>query len=720
MALMSFDNLLERLKEAHQFELQRLWRENDRLNAQVNWLRSQVSTLLPQPLLQDADFAKADEANFPAHCPLQEAARAKPGEACPTGCCTAPPAVCKDPRSNGETAAYLESELEEPEQSPNMTATLWKSVSGIGGSLTRPRRKLARVEIEPKSINFEVLCADRYPDRKWQELSAKQKASLLSAALKPTHYLIHPRSTSVKYWDSVVALALMFVGIVAPYEMVFLSSVDWAVFAVNRVVDLIFILDIVLQFFLKVEIQRPHRGGTIMLKDPVTLRMRYLKSWFFVDVVSVIPFDVLNLVLHKSDGFWQKAKILRGIKMLRLAKLLRVLRTWRILQRWQNAFSMQVSTQKFIKFCMILVLISHWMACLWGLSGLMLGAELCDDQGQLVDFGEAGVGLSAVSWVTALYLGGKASPDSPCNPFQVYVASLHWAVMTITSIGYGDIVPVRVEEYIVGILCMLAGGVLWAYVIGSLCSIISNVSPIEKSFEMSTDLLNIAMDEARVPPKERAKYREYLREAKAYDRMVSFRQVADRFSPKLRKHLMFHVTKEALSSVHYLRDPDAPPAFRMELASNLVPRFFSPRESLDSLRHCLCLLDRGTVVHGSMIMVPPNVFNEDFIVTQKKYQKFERTLSLTYTQVLVLTREEMESVLEPHPQFARKIRRYALKMAFCRAVRMTVVAFDTWKGSMPPGSHMSLSQAFDRACGDGRYALPRFLSPKDTDSQFLH
>ena len=32
--------------------------------------------------------------------------------------------------------------------------------------------------------------------------------------------------------------------------------------------------------------------------------------------------------------------------------------------------------------------------------------------------------------------------------------------MSITSIGYGDIVPLRFEEYIVGILCQIVGGII--------------------------------------------------------------------------------------------------------------------------------------------------------------------------------------------------------------------------------------------------------------------
>jgi len=392
----------------------------------------------------------------------------------------------------------------------------------------------------------------------------------------------------------------------------------------------------------------------------------------------------------------RQAKILRCIKLMRLIRLLRILRSSKIMQRWKHAINLQFATQRLIKFSVVLGMVSHWMACLWGLAGLHLGAELCDANDQIIDFGGAGVGVHRVSWVTTLFVGGKHSPDSPCNHFEIYTASLHWAVMTLTSIGYGDIVPVRLEEYLVCIFCMLLGGILWAYTIGSLCSIMSNTSPVESRYEANTDLLNLAMSEARVPQKERQKYREFLREAKAYDRRVAFGQVAESFSPMLQKHLMYHVTREAMETVYYFKDPEAPATFLMDVASCLVPHFFSPREPLDSLRSCLCMLDRGTIAHGGLILVPPSVFHEDFIITQKKYQKFTRTISLTYTQVLVLTRDTMEEILDAHPQFARKIRKAAARAAFCRAVRLTMVTYHKWVAMMPPGSELSLGEAFDK------------------------
>jgi len=378
------------------------------------------------------------------------------------------------------------------------------------------------------------------------------------------------------------------------------------------------------------------------------------------------------------------------------------MRGWRLQNRWKNAIGLQMGTQKLIRFVVAILLVCHWMACLWGLVGLQLAAELCDTQGKLFDFGDAGVSINEVSWVTTIFLGGKTSPDDPCNPFEVYAAALHWAVMTLTSIGYGDIVPVRLEEYLVAIMCQLLGGVMWAYVIGSVVSIISNVSPVERNFETNSDLLNQAMEEAGIPKKERPEYREYLREAKAYDRRMCFIQVAENFSPMLRKQLLHHSTRGALNSVPYFNHAEATPLFLMDLASLLRPRFFSRFERLDDVRQYLCLVDHGTVANCGQVLVHPAAFNQDFIVADRRFKKSARTVSLTFAQIFVLAKSDLDGVLESHPLLAEDLWVSAMKMAFRGAMQLTAEAYLRWKATKPPGTSLTLCEAFDkfRRCHD--------------------
>jgi hypothetical protein len=75
----------------------------------------------------------------------------------------------------------------------------------------------------------------------------------ISQRSKKPWYIIDPRSsTFMSYWDSSTAIALIFTAVVTPFEVAFLTGpLDplSGLFIVNRLVDAIFVVDMILQFF---------------------------------------------------------------------------------------------------------------------------------------------------------------------------------------------------------------------------------------------------------------------------------------------------------------------------------------------------------------------------------------------------------------------------------------------------------------------------------------
>ena len=137
----------------------------------------------------------------------------------------------------------------------------------------------------------------------------------------------------MRRWDLVTLILLLFTAIVTPVEVAFMETVLWSVlFLINRSVDCLFIFDIFLNFF--VAIVDPE-DGQLVFHHP-TIVKEYLRGWFWIDVISVMPFDLVSLVFA-SDGVG-KLKILRVLRLLRLMKLLRILRAGRIFQRLETQF----------------------------------------------------------------------------------------------------------------------------------------------------------------------------------------------------------------------------------------------------------------------------------------------------------------------------------------------------------------------------------------------
>lgn len=67
-------------------------------------------------------------------------------------------------------------------------------------------------------------------------------------------------------------------------------------FVSHSIVDVIFFIDIVLNFH--TTFVGP--GGEVV-SDPKIIRMNYLRSWFIIDLLSCLPYDIFNAFDHTED-----------------------------------------------------------------------------------------------------------------------------------------------------------------------------------------------------------------------------------------------------------------------------------------------------------------------------------------------------------------------------------------------------------------------------------
>lgn len=152
-------------------------------------------------------------------------------------------------------------------------------------------------------------------------------------------HLVDPRKSKwLSYWDLTTSLALIFTALVTPYEVAFLPSAfsaDEPLFIINRSIDGIFALDMILQFCLMFEMgSSSMTHGAVWVTKGWEIARNYLRGWFALDFcsVAVSAFDFLSLGQQGGGGLSQ-FKIFRVLRVLRLVKLARLLRASRIAKR---------------------------------------------------------------------------------------------------------------------------------------------------------------------------------------------------------------------------------------------------------------------------------------------------------------------------------------------------------------------------------------------------
>ena len=129
------------------------------------------------------------------------------------------------------------------------------------------------------------------------------------------------------------------------------------------------------------------------------------------DLVSIIPFDVLGLVLDLP--IMAKLKIIRVLRLMRLLKLARIVRASRIFKRMEAKISVSYSVIGLIKFGIMLLMMGHWMACCWVMTARATEdarkSLMVDDEEELGDDDVAGGEIPAGyrTWIDNLQVCAK-------------------------------------------------------------------------------------------------------------------------------------------------------------------------------------------------------------------------------------------------------------------------------------------------------------------------
>jgi hypothetical protein len=182
---------------------------------------------------------------------------------------------------------------------------------------------------------------------------------------------------------------LLFTATATFAEVAFIEpsgNVD-SLFMTNRVIDIIFFTDMILQFFLMFPATPKSAQETIRwVHDQPAIASNYLKSWFAIDLIPILVsgFDFLSLNSVKDamaggsadesegGGSLQTFRILRIIRVARLVKLVRLVRSSRIMKRLESRMAINYGHLSLFKSLMGVIIAAHWYACLWG---LMTGFE---------------------------------------------------------------------------------------------------------------------------------------------------------------------------------------------------------------------------------------------------------------------------------------------------------------------------------------------------------
>lgn len=141
---------------------------------------------------------------------------------------------------------------------------------------------------------------------------------------KMSKFIIMQNNKLKVKWDILIMIIVFFILIFVPYRLAFYDTDSDLWVIIYIFIDICFLIDIILSFLTS-------------LTDPVThleitehsiIAKKYLHSWFFLDVLSIIPIDLLldEKNLNTIIRFARIGKLQKLIKLVRLVRLFKLMK----------------------------------------------------------------------------------------------------------------------------------------------------------------------------------------------------------------------------------------------------------------------------------------------------------------------------------------------------------------------------------------------------------
>ena len=120
--------------------------------------------------------------------------------------------------------------------------------------------------------------------------------------------------------------------------------------------------------------------------------------------------------------------------------------------------------------------------------------------------------------------------------------------MTITTVGYGDIMMKRTSERVYAILCMFLGAVLFAYMMSNVAQLVRDMDATSTAMRQRMDSINNYMRYRDLPPELQLRIRKYYTFYWSRQSIFDEHAILDALPSHLRREVTLYLHKGHVAS----------------------------------------------------------------------------------------------------------------------------------------------------------------------------
>ncbi|XP_009291374.1 potassium voltage-gated channel subfamily H member 1a isoform X5 [Danio rerio] len=473
----------------------------------------------------------------------------------------------------------------------------------------------------------------------------------------PPHIILHYCAFKTT-WDWVILILTFYTAIMVPYNVSFKTkqnNVTWLV--VDSIVDVIFLVDIVLNFH--TTFVGP--AGEV-ISDPKLIRMNYLKTWFVIDLLSCLPYDVIN-AFENVDENWNHRAVTQGISSLFSSlKVVRLLRLGRVARKLDHYI--EYGAAVLVLLVCVFGLAAHWLACIWYSIG---DYEVIDEDRNTVRT-DSWLYMLAESIGTPYRFNASGTGRWEGGPTKdtVYITSLYFTMTSLTSIGFGNIAPTTDGEKIFAVAMMMIGSLLYATIFGNVTTIFQQMYANTNRYHEMLNSVRDFLKLYQVPKGLSERVMDYIASTWSMSHGIDTEKVLQICPKDMRADICVHLNRKVFKEhpAFRLASDGCLRALAMEFQTiHCAPGdlIYHAGESVDSL--CFVVSGSLEVIQDDEVVAilgKGDVFGDVFWKEVTLAQACANVRALTYCDLHVIKRDALQKVLEFYTAFSNHFSRNLL------------------------------------------------------------
>lgn len=476
---------------------------------------------------------------------------------------------------------------------------------------------------------------NRFPNKIMQISSLSREPSLDLSQKLDILYVILPESSLKFYWDLVLMGSLLALVFLIPFELAFYSYNQTFSLSLSKFSLSVFSIDLLFNLNTCIYIK-----GELINRRSLFIK-HYLKFWFWIDLVSTIPFELMfedNIKAQANIG--ENFNVLKALKLL---KLVRLTRFSYIIMKIEDRLTSKKALLfvGLAKIFIYLFMIAHVTGCL-----MFLVSSQDRSPSSFVSEIENSEGYEA----------SNAAAYS-------YICCLYWSITTMVAIGYGDLHPLSTSERLTAIIVMNFSSITFGYLLGNIGNII--IKHTAKAKERRETIVNLNKFSKQHKISEDL-HRKVLRHANFHfaqsKNKIDFANLVNSLSLPLREEIFSYINGNLVKILPLFSDLDSYCIARISrvLKSQLnspgdclIKEKTESNEMFYISRGCVEIVDEVT---GSSIKILSNQTYFGEIGFFLNTPRCATIFSISFLETLVLSKKGFLKISDQYPQLQIKLK----------------------------------------------------------------